>query len=154
SRADRLSEARQIEQTICSWVPFPRVSKRSSQTVARLGAQEIWRNTAILYLHQAVYHSDCNHDAVKNSVKQIIRTASTLKPGGNPDCFLAVPYFIAGSFATSIASRHQLRSRLLQCGNEQYLRDLVDTLEELWRETDVTGHHISWSTKQPPTFIF
>ncbi|KAG8702440.1 hypothetical protein FRC09_004731 [Ceratobasidium sp. 395] len=94
SHADRSFEARQIEQTIRSWVPLPRVSKRSSQTVARLGAQEIWRNTAILYLHQAVYHSDCNHDAVKNSVKQIIRTASTLKPGGNPDCFLAVPYFI------------------------------------------------------------
>ncbi|KAG9109959.1 hypothetical protein FRC07_008243 [Ceratobasidium sp. 392] len=154
SRADNMAQAWQIEEAIRSWNALPRVSKRSSQTVARLGVQEIWRHTALLYLHQAVYQSDSNHHLVKDSVKQIIRIASTLTSGHNPDCFLAVPYFIAGSFAASITERHQLRTRILGCGHEQYLQDLVDTLDELWRESDATGRHVTWSIKQPPTFIF
>ncbi|KAG9101819.1 hypothetical protein FRC07_010274, partial [Ceratobasidium sp. 392] len=52
SRADNMVQAWQIEQAIRSWNALPRVSKCSSQTVARLGVQEIWRHTALLYLHQ------------------------------------------------------------------------------------------------------
>ncbi|QRV89375.1 Fungal specific transcription factor domain [Ceratobasidium sp. AG-Ba] len=152
--SEKLIEGAKIEQTVIAWSAVSRVTNRSTQIVTRLAVQEIWRHTALLYIHQAIYRSSPDHYTVRDSVKQIIRITSTFRSGGNPDCFLAVPYFIAGSFATSVQHRHHLRARLLGCGNEQYLRDLANTLDELWRETDITGSHVTWSTKQPPTFIF
>ncbi|QRV74674.1 Fungal specific transcription factor domain [Ceratobasidium sp. AG-Ba] len=152
--SEKFKEGEKIEQTVIAWSAVSPVTNRSTQIITRLAVQEIWRHTALLYIHQAIYRSSPDHYTVRESVKQIIRITSTFRSGGNPDCFLAVPYFIAGSFATSVQYRHHLRARLLGCGNEQYLRDLANTLDELWRETDITGSHVTWSTKQPPTFIF
>lgn len=154
SQFNKLVEATRIEQTVLSWSGLPQGTNRSLQVVSRMAVQEIWRHTALLYLHQAIYKSNAEHCTVQNSMKQIIRLSSTFKAGQNPDCFLAVPYFIAASFAISPQNRSYLRTRLLGCGNEQYLRDLANTLDQLWRETDTTGCHTTWSTKQPPSFIF
>lgn len=118
---DKASRGRQLEQLIRDWQFKPVGAKLSTLRVARLGAQEVWRHTAILYVHQVsilllnctligysskpkktIFKSDSNHPIVKDSVKNIIRIASTLQPGVNPDCFLPVPYFIV-SF-TSLTS--------------------------------------------------
>ncbi|KDN34492.1 hypothetical protein RSAG8_12430, partial [Rhizoctonia solani AG-8 WAC10335] len=111
-------------------------------------------HAATLYLHQAIFQSEPTYPAVRNSVRNIVRIASTLKPGVNPDCFLSVPYFIAGSFAISQKDRYTLRSRVLSCGNEPFLRNLAFSLEDMWAESDATGRFTSWSDKEPPTVVF
>ncbi|CUA74827.1 hypothetical protein RSOLAG22IIIB_05722 [Rhizoctonia solani] len=144
----------EIEQMVRS-VQFPPVKAKSSTLrVARLAMQEACRHAVILYLYHAIFRSDSSHPLVRDSVKTIIRIASTLKPGLNPDCFIPVPYFIAGTFAESHRDRHFLKSRVLSCGNERYLRDLAATLDDLWKETDATGRLASWSGKRPPSFAF
>lgn len=111
---EKTYRGKEIERLIRQW-PFSLVqAKDSVLRVARLGAQEIWRHAAILYIHQAsprliemltymleclpcsqaIFKSGSSHSVVKDSVKHIVRIASTLKPGVNPDCFLFVPYFI------------------------------------------------------------
>ncbi|CUA73084.1 Cytochrome c oxidase subunit 1 [Rhizoctonia solani] len=129
-------------------------AKTSIMRAARLAAQELWRHAAILYLHHAIFKSERNHSGVQDSVKQIIKIAGTLKVGVNPDCFLSVPYFIAGFFATSPKHRHTLRSRVLSCGNERFLRHLAQALDELWNESDANGGLTSWAGNHPPKFIF
>ncbi|CAE6458208.1 unnamed protein product [Rhizoctonia solani] len=129
-------------------------AKGSIMRVARLAAQELWRHAAILYVHHAIFKSGRSHSVVQDSVKNIVRLASTLKAGVNPDCFLSVPYFIAGFSAISPKHRHILRSRVLSCGNERFLRHLAEALDDLWKESDATGGSTSWAGDHPPKFIF
>ncbi|KAL5631926.1 hypothetical protein ACGC1H_000076 [Rhizoctonia solani] len=154
SSEERATCGAEIEQMVRR-VQFSPVKARSSTLrVARLAMQEACRHAVILYLHHAIFRSHSSNPIVRDSVKTIVKIASTLKPGFNPDCFIPVPYFIAGTFAESERDRLFLRSRVLSCGNERYLRDLAATLDELWKETDATGRLASWSGKQPPTFAF
>ncbi|KAJ1305764.1 hypothetical protein OPQ81_010494 [Rhizoctonia solani] len=144
----------EIEQLLRNVQFRPVRAKSSAFRVARLAMQEICRHAAILYIYHAIFKSDSSHPMVRDSVKTIVRIASTLKPGHNPDCLVPVPYFIAGSFAESQRDRLILKSRILSCGNERYLRYLAATLDELWEETDATGRLAGWSGKHPPTFAF
>ncbi|CAE6458994.1 unnamed protein product [Rhizoctonia solani] len=143
-----------LEELILGWEFRPTKAKGSVMRVARVGVQEVWRHIATLYLHQAIFRSHPTHATVKNSVRNILGIASTLKPGVNPDCFLSVPYFIAGSFAISQKDRYTLKTRLLSCGNEPFLRNLAFSLEDIWAESDATGRFASWSDKEPPTIVF
>ncbi|CAE6436571.1 unnamed protein product [Rhizoctonia solani] len=151
---EKLRDGAKLEQQILNWEFRPTHAKGSVMRVARVGVQEIWRHTAILYVHQSIFRSDPVHPTVRNSVKNIVRIASTLKPGVNPDCFLSAPYFIAGTFAISQKDRHFLRSRILSSGNEYFLRDLASSLGDLWVESDATGRFTTWSDKEPQTIIF
>ncbi|CAE6486039.1 unnamed protein product [Rhizoctonia solani] len=154
SLEERTTRGIEIEQLVRSVQFRPVKAKTSTLRVARLAAQEACRHAAILYIYHAIFKSDASHPTVQDSVKTIIRIASILKPGFNPDCFIPVPYFIAGTFAESERDRRFLRSRVLSCGNERFLRDLAVTLDDLWKETDATGRLADWSGKQPPTFVF
>ncbi|KAJ1305029.1 hypothetical protein OPQ81_000069 [Rhizoctonia solani] len=154
SSEEKVARGHEIEQLMRDWKFQPVVAQRSALRVARLASQEIWRHAAILYIHQSIFKSDSSHPIVKSSVKSIIQIASTLTPGANPDCFLSVPYFIAGSFAIAQKDRYTLRSRLLTSGNERFLRNLVSALDDLWKETDATGNLTTWSKQHPPRIIF
>ncbi|CAE6376551.1 unnamed protein product [Rhizoctonia solani] len=150
SHHDLMSQGSELEQTIRNLQLHPINAQESALRIARISAQEIWRHTGILYVHHAIFKSDPSHLPVKDSLKNIIKLASTLKPGRNPDCFLAAPYFIAGSFAVSHRDRITLRSRLINCSNGGFLRILASTLDELWKETDATGRLTSWSESESP----
>ncbi|EUC57282.1 fungal Zn(2)-cys(6) binuclear cluster domain protein [Rhizoctonia solani AG-3 Rhs1AP] len=154
STEEKVARGREIQQLMQDWQFQPLYSQRSALRVARLAAQEIWRHAAILYVHQSIFKSDSSHPLVKNSVKTIIQIVSTLTPGVNPDCFLSVPYFIAGSFATTTRDRYTLRSRILSSGNEIFLRNLATALDDSWRATDSTGSLTTWSQQHPPRIIF
>ncbi|KAF8747404.1 Fungal specific transcription factor domain, partial [Rhizoctonia solani] len=151
---EKMSKGSEIEQLVRNWQINPLGTKTSRLRVARVGAQEIWRHTVILYVHHAIFKSDSNHPIVRDSVKNIIKIASTLEPGGNPDSFLYIPYFIAGFYAVSQKDRYAMKSRLIGCGNALYLRNLARNLDELWHETDSAGHLTSWSQKKPPRIAF
>ncbi|KAG8685007.1 hypothetical protein FRC11_011288 [Ceratobasidium sp. 423] len=154
SPEERTTRAAEIEQLVRNIQFHPVKARSSTLRVARLAVQEACRHAVILYIYHAIFKSDSSHPIVRDSVKTIIKIASTLKPGFNPDCFIAVPYFIAGTFAESKRDRIILRNRVLSCGNERYLRDLAAALDDLWKETDATGRLADWSGKQPPTFAF
>ncbi|CAE6432816.1 unnamed protein product [Rhizoctonia solani] len=154
SPEEKMAHGREIQQLMQDWRFQPVLAQNSALRVARLAAQEIWRHAAILYVHQSVFKSNSGHPVVKNSVKNIIQIASTLARGMNPDCFVAVPYFIAGSFAVTPKDRYTLRSRILTSGNENFLRNLVAALDDLWKETDATGNLTSWSKQHPPRIMF
>ncbi|CAE6439643.1 unnamed protein product [Rhizoctonia solani] len=154
SKAEKTRHGVILEELVLNWEFRPARAKGSVMRVARVGVQEVWRHIAILYLHQAIFQSPSTHPTVRSSVRSIIRIASTLKPGVNPDCFLSVPYFIAGSFAISQKDRYILKSRVLNCGNEPFLRNLASSLEDIWAESDATGRFASWSDKEPPTIVF
>ncbi|CAE6499806.1 unnamed protein product [Rhizoctonia solani] len=154
SPEERTIRAAEIEQLVRNIQFHPVKAESSTLRVARLGVQEACRHAVILYIYHAIFRSDSSHPIVRDSVKTIIKIASTLKPGVNPDCFIAVPYFIAGTFAESQRDRLILRNRVLSCGNERYLRDLAAALDDLWKETDATGRLADWSGKRPPKFVF
>ncbi|KAH7342136.1 fungal-specific transcription factor domain-containing protein [Rhizoctonia solani] len=143
----------QLEQMIRDWQFHLVEAKESLLRVARICAQEIWRHTGILYVHHAVFKSDSSCSLVNYSVKNIIKLAATLKPGSTPDCFLAAPYFVAGSSAASQRDRYTLRSRLINCDNGGFVRNLASTLDELWKETDATGRLTSWPESDFPRFV-
>ncbi|CAE6375784.1 unnamed protein product [Rhizoctonia solani] len=154
SEEEKVHHGAILEELILGWEFRPTQAKGSVMRVARVGVQEVWRHIATLYLHQAIFRSHPTHPTVKSSVRNILGIASTLKPGVNPDCFLSVPYFIAGSFAISQKDRYTLKTRLLSCGNEPFLRNLAFSLEDIWAESDATGRFASWSDKEPPTIVF
>ncbi|CAE6478823.1 hypothetical protein ACGC1H_003067 [Rhizoctonia solani] len=154
SKENKIRHGVMLEELVLNWEFRPAQAKGSVMRVARVGVQEVWRHIAILYIHQAIFQSPSTHPTVRSSVRSIIRIASTLKPGVNPDCFLSVPYFIAGSFAVSQKDRYILKSRVLNCGNEPFLRNLASSLEDIWAESDATGRFASWSDKEPPTVVF
>ncbi|KAH7338110.1 fungal-specific transcription factor domain-containing protein [Rhizoctonia solani] len=128
---EKRSQGIGLEQLIKSWQLRPLGAKESLLRVTRMGTQEVWRHAGILYVHHAILKSNSNHLVIRDSVKSIIKIASTLKPGGNPDSFLAVPYFIAGFYAANQKDRYILKSRLIGCGNGHFLRNLVNNLDEL-----------------------
>ncbi|CAE6447140.1 unnamed protein product [Rhizoctonia solani] len=144
----------ELELMIRNWHLRPLETKDSRLRVARVGAQEMWRHTAILYVHQAIFKSSCDHPTVKDSVKNIIKLASTLEPGGNPDSFLFLPYFISAFYAVSPKDRYMMRSRLIHCGNAVCLRNLARSLDELWNESDSTGRLTDWAEKKPSRIAF
>ncbi|KAF8706251.1 Fungal specific transcription factor domain, partial [Rhizoctonia solani] len=154
SKEERLSRGAKLEQLIFGWRFRPTHAKGSVMRVARVGVQEMWRHAAIIHIHQAIFRSDPTHSVVRDSVKNIIKIASTLKPGVNPDCFLSIPYFIAGAFAISPKDRYTLKSRIIGCGNEPILRNLAVNLDDVWARTDSTGRFSSWSDKENSAIFF
>ncbi|KAF8686383.1 hypothetical protein RHS04_00341 [Rhizoctonia solani] len=94
SEQERVSKGAEIEQLVRNWDIRPLQTKDSRLRIARIGAQEIWRHTTILYVHHAIFKSGPGHPIVRDSVKNIIKISSTLEPGSNPDSFLYLPYFI------------------------------------------------------------
>ncbi|KAJ1305079.1 hypothetical protein OPQ81_000119 [Rhizoctonia solani] len=113
---EKASKGAELEQLARKWQIRPLETKNSRLRVARVGAQEIWRHTAILYVHHAIFKSRSNHPVVKDSVKNIVKIASTLEPGSNPDSFLYLPYFISAFYAASQKDRYFMRSRMINCG--------------------------------------
>ncbi|CAE6467626.1 unnamed protein product [Rhizoctonia solani] len=151
---EKATKGTELEQLVRDWQIRLLGTKGHRFRVARVGAQEIWRHTCILYIHHAIFKSDSSHPIVKDSVKNIIKIACTLEPGRNPDSFLYIPYFIAGFYAVSQKDRYIMKSRLIGCGNALYLRNLARNLDELWQETDSVGRLTSWSEKKPPRIAF
>ncbi|KAG9089308.1 hypothetical protein FS749_001436 [Ceratobasidium sp. UAMH 11750] len=118
-----------------------------------MSAQEIWRHAMILFLYHAIFKVGPLHRAVKDAVRQIISLAQTIPAGRNPDIFLPVPYFLAGAVSISRKDRMFLRSRLLGCGKERALLDLVAVLDSVWKEMDTTGNSVDWSARAPPVMF-
>ncbi|CAE6523947.1 unnamed protein product [Rhizoctonia solani] len=101
-------------------------------------------------LRQAIYKATPSQEVVQQSVKQIIKLASTLRPGHNPDCLLYVPYFLAGTFAISGKDKRFIRDRLMRCGIDAYMKKLVDALEQLWSQQLPIDKHVDWTSRTPP----
>jgi hypothetical protein len=61
SESEKVSEGAELERLIRNWEIRILQTKDSRLRIARVGAQEIWRHTAILYVHQAsiLDHLDC-----------------------------------------------------------------------------------------------
>ncbi|CAE6446343.1 hypothetical protein ACGC1H_001678 [Rhizoctonia solani] len=154
SRTERLIHAAGIEKSLRDWKVWPSKTPNSVMRVQRMGAQEIWRYFAILYLYQAIHQAPPSHDVVRQSVGQIFRLGSMLRPGHNPDCLLTVPYFVAGTFAVLAKHQQFFRERLLGCGIETYGQTLANALEELWQKQPDTGRYNDWTTRSSPIVIF
>ncbi|CAE6428856.1 unnamed protein product [Rhizoctonia solani] len=119
SPTERIARAATIEAALRSWKVWPSGIPNSVMRIQRVSAQEIWRHSTILYLYQVIHKATSNQEVVQQSVKQIIKLASTLRPGHNPDCLLYIPYFLAGTFAVSVKDRQFIRSRLMTSKGKQ-----------------------------------
>ncbi|KAH7345275.1 fungal-specific transcription factor domain-containing protein [Rhizoctonia solani] len=150
SPTERTSRAAGIEAALRGWKVWPSGITNSVMIIQRASAQEIWRHFTILYLYQAVHKATPNQVVVQQSVKQIIKLASTLRPGHNPDCLLYVAYFLAGTFAISAKDRRFIRDRLMRCNFGTYVKTLVDALDELW----AIDKHVDWTSRSPPLVMF
>ncbi|KAH7345277.1 hypothetical protein B0J17DRAFT_639176 [Rhizoctonia solani] len=93
SPAERIARAAIIETALRDWKIWPTGITNSMMRVQRISAQEIWRHFVLLYLYQAIHKATPSHEVVQKSVRQIVKLASTLRPGHNPDCLLDIPYF-------------------------------------------------------------
>ncbi|KAF8680015.1 hypothetical protein RHS04_04691 [Rhizoctonia solani] len=152
SSTELIARAATIEAALRAWKIWPTSTTNSMMKIQRISAQEIWRHSIILYLYQVIYKAAPNQEIVQQSVKQIIKLASTLRPGHNPDCLLYVPYFIAGTFAISAKDRQFIRNRLMACTFSTYMKILLGALEELWQQTFI-DKHTDWTSRSPPLVI-
>ncbi|KAG8745115.1 hypothetical protein FRC10_008726 [Ceratobasidium sp. 414] len=150
---EKRARAESIESSIRAWQARPSQTSNSFLKVVRMSAQEIWRHAMILFLYHAIFKVGPLHRAVKDAVRQIISLAQTIPAGRNPDIFLPVPYFLAGAVSISRKDRMFLRSRLLGCGKERALLDLVAVLDSVWKEMDTTGNSVDWSARAPPVMF-
>ncbi|KAG9103125.1 hypothetical protein FRC06_000151 [Ceratobasidium sp. 370] len=153
SAEEKRVRAESIESSIRAWQARPSQTNNSFLKVVRMSAQEIWRHAMILFLYHAIFKVGPLHRAVKDAVRQIISLAQTIPAGRNPDIFLPVPYFLAGAVSISRKDRMFLRSRLLGCGKERALLDLVAVLDGVWKEMDTTGNSVDWSARAPPVMF-
>ncbi|CAE6430998.1 unnamed protein product [Rhizoctonia solani] len=153
SPIERITRAATIEEALRGWKVWPSGIANSVMRVQRMSAQEIWRHSTILYIYQAVHKATPSREVVQQSVKQIIKLASTLRPGHNPDCVLYIPYFLAGTFAISAKDKGFLRGRLMSCGVNAYMKTLADALDEVWRGSPV-DKYIDWTSRTPPLVMF
>ncbi|QRV74755.1 Fungal specific transcription factor domain [Ceratobasidium sp. AG-Ba] len=153
SPEEKRARAEAIENSIRAWQARPSQTSNSFLKVVRMSAQEIWRHSMILFLYHAIFKVGPLHRAVKDAVRQIISLAQTIPAGRNPDIFLPVPYFLAGAVSISRKDRMFLRSRLLGCGKERALLDLVAVLDSVWKEMDTTGNSVDWSARAPPVMF-
>ncbi|KDN50171.1 hypothetical protein RSAG8_01507, partial [Rhizoctonia solani AG-8 WAC10335] len=138
SRTERLIHADRIEKALRDWKVWPSKTTNSIMRVQRMGAQEIWRYFSILYLYQAIHQAPPSHEVVRESVDQIFKLGSMLRPGHNPDCLLTVPYFVAGTFAVLAKHQQFFRKRLLGCGIETYGQTLGN--QALRTMAEIAGH--------------
>ncbi|KAF8761173.1 hypothetical protein RHS01_01074 [Rhizoctonia solani] len=152
SSTELIARAATIEAALRAWKIWPTSTTNSMMKIQRISAQEIWRHSIILYLYQVIYKAAPNQEIVQQSVKQIIKLASTLRPGHNPDCLLYVPYFIAGTFAISAKDRQFIRNRLMACTFSTYMKILLGALEELWQQSFI-DKHTDWTSRSPPLVI-
>lgn len=150
---EKASRAEAIEQSIRAWQARPSPTTNSFLKVVRMSAQEIWRHAMILFLYHAIFKVGPLHRAIKDAVRQIISLAQTIPAGRNPDIFLPVPYFLAGAACISRKDRMFLRTRLLGCGKERALLDLVAVLDDIWKEMDETGNSVDWSARAAPVMF-
>ncbi|KAG8770250.1 hypothetical protein FRC12_004417 [Ceratobasidium sp. 428] len=153
SAEEKRARAEAIENSIRAWQARPSQTSNSFLKVVRMSAQEIWRHAMILFLYHAIFKVGPLHRAVKDAVRQIISLAQTIPAGRNPDIFLPVPYFLSGAVSISRKDRMFLRSRLLGCGKERALLDLVAVLDGVWKEMDTTGNSVDWSARAPPVMF-
>ncbi|CUA77568.1 C6 transcription factor, putative [Rhizoctonia solani] len=153
SPAERISQATAIEAALRGWKVWPSDITNSTMRIQRVSAQEVWRHFTILYLYQAVHQATPSQEVVQQSVKQIIKLASTLRPGHNPDCLLYIPYFLAGTFAISPKNRWFIRDRLMRCSVGTYMKGFVDALDELWKGCPI-DKYIDWTSRSPPLVMF
>lgn len=152
-REEKQAQADDIERAIRAWRARPSPTSNSFLKVVRMSAQEIWRHAMILFLYHAIHKVGPLHRAVKDAVRQIISLAQTIPAGRNPDIFLPVPYFLAGAVSISRKDRMFLRTRLLGCGKERALLELVAVLDSVWKEMDTTGNSVDWSARAPPVMF-
>ncbi|KAJ1311729.1 hypothetical protein OPQ81_010199 [Rhizoctonia solani] len=153
SPTDRITQAAKIEAALRGWKVWPSDIANSVMRVQRVSAQEIWRHSTILYLYQAIYKATPSQEVVQDSVKQIVKLASTLRPGHNPDCLLYIPYFLAGTFAASAKDRQFIRDRLMRYGVGTYMKMLAKALDEIWEQSPI-HRHVDWTSRNPPLVIF
>ncbi|ELU41121.1 hypothetical protein AG1IA_04844 [Rhizoctonia solani AG-1 IA] len=142
---EKMSKGSEIEQLVRNWQINPLGTKTSRLRVARVGAQEIWRHTVILYVHHVSVPSLLMQI---NGLRGFDRFIAVLH---STVLFSSLTYYgQAGFYAVSQKDRYAMKSRLIGCGNALYLRNLARNLDELWHETDSAGHLTSWSQKKPP----
>ncbi|CAE6425753.1 unnamed protein product [Rhizoctonia solani] len=151
--AERMARAAIIETALRCWKVWPTGITNSVMRVQRISAQEIWRHFVILYLYQAIHKATPSHEVVQQSVRQIVKLASTLRPGHNPDCLLDIPYFFAGTLAISAKDRQFLRDRVVKCDIDSQRCMFANALDELWRQSPI-DKHVDWTTRTPPLVMF
>ncbi|ORY92565.1 fungal-specific transcription factor domain-domain-containing protein [Leucosporidium creatinivorum] len=144
----------EIKRRIETWVPDAQLAMEaatdSASYVADLASQEMWRHTALIYLHSSLFRLGPLATPLRAALSQIIKLSSALvepspdSPAIFVDAARCPIYFLAGTIAITEADREVCRDGLLACGPGKAFVENGRAIERLWEETDKTGVTPDW----------
>ncbi|KAM0750783.1 hypothetical protein T439DRAFT_380644 [Meredithblackwellia eburnea MCA 4105] len=151
--AEFLEAASGIESSIKRWRSDPRTAgdmEDSSGYISDLANFEMWRQTALIYLHQTLHQAGCLSKVLKAALAQFLQLSHSLLPPtpNAPSVFSnasrACCWFLASTVATSEADRNACRDGMLACGIGKVYQDNLSIIEKVWAETDEKGYAPDW----------
>nr|CDI51384.1 conserved hypothetical protein [Melanopsichium pennsylvanicum 4] len=167
-----IERSREIERKVMCLPPWSDPNTSSSLRVRAFTLQEIWRQTARLYLLQAVHRRGPLHSELQNILHEIIRLAKMMKiqsfspnapiytsnkndysnsnSSGNGRAgqmaFRSAPANYIGGLSSALTreDRAFCIHHLESLGLERANRDNIQVIRDYWAKQDTTGHTLDW----------
>ncbi|BGP15471.1 hypothetical protein JCM10213v2_003450 [Rhodosporidiobolus nylandii] len=158
-----------IEKAIRGWrqpIADPSELADGAAFMEKLSTAEMWRHAIIIFLYQVVHKHGSLSKALRDAMSQILTiggglltrhpasstsssSSSTTLPQPKDDYLSAsanraVPFFLAGTVASSAQDRAVCKKGLEVCGPLQGYRDNVAALERIWEVVDGKGWTVDW----------
>ncbi|CCO30001.1 hypothetical protein BN14_04025 [Rhizoctonia solani AG-1 IB] len=140
--------AQKLEDDIRKIRILPCESNDPALTIIRMVVQECWREVVHIYFYMALCGASAEDPRVQQAQKKYMRLFTGIKPGRNPDAFLATPMIVAGLATIKPKDRRALVSRTLRLPEnsnpETMGNDLVRILENVWARAATEGRPAYW----------
>ncbi|CAE6362177.1 unnamed protein product, partial [Rhizoctonia solani] len=140
--------AQKLEDDIQKIRILPCESNDPALTIVRMVVQECWREVVHIYFYMALCGASAEDPRVQQAQKKYMRLLTGIKPGRNPDTFLATPMIVAGLATIKPKDRRALVSRTLRLPEnsnpETMGNDLVRILENVWARAATEGRPAYW----------
>ncbi|KAF8729315.1 hypothetical protein RHS02_07837, partial [Rhizoctonia solani] len=138
----------QIEEDMKNMVIPPWEGKDPSLAIGRLVVQECWREAVFIYLYMAVCGADALDPRVEKAQRGFMKLAKAIKPGRNPDVFLATPMIIVGVATTKSRHRQTITSRILSLPEftnpNAAMNNSLLMLNDIWARTEAEVRAAQW----------
>ncbi|KAF8749296.1 hypothetical protein RHS01_10194 [Rhizoctonia solani] len=138
----------QIEEDMKNMVIPPWEGKDPSLAIGRLVVQECWREAVFIYLYMAVCGADALDPRVEKAQRGFMKLAKAIKPGRNPDVFLATPMIIVGVATTKSSHRQTITSRILSLPEftnpNAAMNNSLLMLNDIWARTEAEVRAAQW----------
>ncbi|KAI5480090.1 hypothetical protein MNV49_001750 [Pseudohyphozyma bogoriensis] len=143
-----LAEKQQILDRINNLTPQLRPFLKGSgfYNVARIAAQEVWRQTALIHYHQVLDHLAPDHPVMQTCLENFLKVYTVVEQGlpGLLIGPMTLSLFLASTVAITPQQQYRLRGRHELLHEYCTTRDTARFIERLWRSNFEKGVHQDW----------